>query len=102
MARCSAPSDDGFSLRQQLVVLSTTGGLTALKMLFEQNHVLKVLSKIWSVALNFWDKFTKYLEIPEILFCYFVSPGKFSKNPDSLQNLQIPGRILCFSRNSPS
>ena len=29
-------------------------------------------------------------------FCYFVSPRKFATSPISQQNLQIPGRILCF------
>ena len=32
---------------------------------------------------------------------YLIFPEKFPRFPDSLQNLQIPGINLFFSRNSP-
>ena len=44
----------------------------------------------------------KIANLPKFSLQYFTSPAKFSKSPDSYQNLQIFRRMLFFSQNRPS
>ena len=49
----------------------------------------------------FGDIPAKLSNFPKMSRKYVMFPGRIPESPDSRQNLQIPGKILFFSRNRP-